>query len=144
MIASKGSPPIHDELAVKNERGSASGFLHEHIRIGHILEASAPKESFTLASGSEPVVLLSGGIGMTPLLAMWCAVASDDGVSRDLWWLHSARNSSHHPFKDEVRAIMAPLKIGHLCIVYSRPDDNDRLGIDYDVQGHINVSHLAC
>jgi ferredoxin len=85
---------------------------------------------------------MSGGIGITPLLAMLHAAASDDGLSREVWWFHSARDSVHHPFVGQVRILMKALKQGHLCNVYSRPGTGDRLGINYDVQGHVTVPLL--
>jgi MOSC domain-containing protein YiiM/ferredoxin-NADP reductase/ferredoxin len=129
-------------IAVKNEGGPGSGFLHQHIRAGDLLEVSAPRGSFTLAPGTGPIVLMSAGIGITPLLAMLHAAASDGGLSREVWWFHSARDSAHHPFVGQVRILMKALKQGHLCNVYSRPSASDRPGINYDVQGHVTVPLL--
>src|SRR5262249_777601 len=116
-------------IAVKNEGGVGSGFLHERIRAGAVLEVSAPRRSFTLAPRPAPVVLLSAGIGITPLLAMLHAAAEDDGLSREVWWFHSARDRSHHPFASHVRTLMTALKRGHLCNIYSRPGADDQHGI---------------
>jgi hypothetical protein len=85
-------------IAIKNEGGPASGFMSEHVRGGDVLEVGAPGGSFALAPGTGPVVLMSAGIGITPLLAMLHAAASDDGLPRDVWWFHSARDSTHHAF----------------------------------------------
>jgi ferredoxin-NADP reductase/MOSC domain-containing protein YiiM len=128
-------------IAIKNEGGLASGFLSEHVRSGDLLEASAPRGSFTLASGPGPVVLMSAGIGITPLLAMLRTAASDDG-SREVWWFHSARDSAHHAFASQVQTLMKALKRGHLCNVYSRPGADDLLGSNYDVKGHLTVALL--
>jgi ferredoxin-NADP reductase/MOSC domain-containing protein YiiM/ferredoxin len=129
-------------IAVKNEGGPRSGFLHQHVRAGDLLEVSAPRGSFTLAPGTGPIVLMSAGIGITPLLAMLHAAANDDGLSREVWWFHSARDSAHHPFVGQVRTLMKALKQGHLCNVYSRPGAGDRPGINYDVQDHVTVPLL--
>jgi MOSC domain-containing protein YiiM len=76
-------------IAVKNEGGAASAFLHAHVQVENILEVSAPRGAFTLAAGTTPVVLLSAGVGVTPLLAMLHAVASNDRASpREVWWIH--------------------------------------------------------
>jgi ferredoxin-NADP reductase/ferredoxin len=128
-------------IAVKNEGGPGSGFLHQHVRAGDVLEVSAPRGSFTLAPGTEPIVLMSAGIGVTPVLAMLHAV-SNDHTSREVWWFHSARDSAHHPFADQVRVLMKTMKRGHLCNIYSRPGAGDRPGVDYDVQGHIAAALL--
>jgi ferredoxin-NADP reductase/MOSC domain-containing protein YiiM/ferredoxin len=130
------------KIAVKNEGGLGSGFLHEHVRAGDLLEVSAPRGPFTLAPGSAPIVLLSAGIGITPLLAMLYAAARDDALSREVWWFHSARDSAHHAFASQVRTLMTGLKQGHLCNIYSRPGADDPPGIDYDIQGHLSVAFL--
>lgn len=129
-------------IAIKNEGGLGSGFLSEHVRTGDLLEASAPRGSFTLAPGTEPLVLLSGGIGITPLLAMLHAAASEAGSPREVWWFHSARDSAHQAFADQVRTLMKGLPRGHLCTVYSRPGTGDLPGINYDLKGHVTVALL--
>ena len=129
-------------IAVKNEGGSGSGFLHEHVRAGDLLEISAPRGSFTLAAGAAPVVLLSAGIGVTPLLAMLHAAAGGDGLSREIWWFHAARDQAHHAFASQARTLMASLKRGHLCTVYSRPADDDAPGANYDIRGHLTAALL--
>jgi ferredoxin-NADP reductase len=64
-------------IVVKNEGGLASAFLHERVRKGDFLEVSAPRGSFTLVYSAKPIVLLSAGIGITPLLAMLRSMARD-------------------------------------------------------------------
>jgi ferredoxin-NADP reductase len=80
-------------IAVKNERGLTSGFLHQSVRAGSRLEISAPRGSFVLAAGKTPVVLIRAGVGVTPILAMLHGATATDAVaSRPIWWLHSARD----------------------------------------------------
>jgi MOSC domain-containing protein YiiM/ferredoxin-NADP reductase len=129
-------------IAVKNEGGVASRFLTEQVREGYLLEVSAPRGSFTLAPGPGPVALISGGIGITPLLAMLHAATTDDGLSRELWWFHSARDSAHHAFSSQVRSLMKVLERGHLRNAYSRPGTDDLPGSNYDVKGHLSVAQL--
>jgi ferredoxin-NADP reductase len=131
-------------IGVKNEGGGASAFLDEHVRVGDMLEISAPRGTFTLAAGSAPIVLLSAGVGVTPVLAMLHAAASNDGASpREVWWIHSARNSAYQSFASEARTLVAGLKQGHHCTIYSRPGDADRLGVDFDVKGHLALPLLV-
>ena len=131
-------------IGVKNEGGGLSAFLHEHIQVDDILEISAPRGGFTLTAGTTPVVLLSAGVGVTPLLAMLHAAASSDGASpREVWWIHSARNTAYHSFAGEARALVAGLKQGHRCTIYSRPGETDRLGVEYDVGGHLALPLLS-
>src|SRR5262249_42393344 len=96
-------------ISVKIEpNGVAGTYLREHIRTGETLDVSSPRGSFILASGESPVVLLSAGIGATPVLAMLHALAAAHATRR-VWWLHSARDRQHHPFAAEVRNLMSAL-----------------------------------
>ena len=103
------------------------------------LEVSAPRGSFTLRSGGEPVVLLSWGVGATPVLAMLHALAAEKST-RPVWWLHGARNRDDHPFREESRSLLQGLKYGHSYIQYSRPGPTDQRGADFDEAGHLTVS----
>jgi ferredoxin-NADP reductase/MOSC domain-containing protein YiiM len=131
-------------IGVKREaHGVGSGYLHEHTHVGDSLDASAPRGSFTLAGGTGPVVLLSAGIGVTPVLAMLHAsVAGAPTSPREVWWIHGARDGSHHAFAKEARNLVTSLKLSHSSILYSRPGPDDRLGKDYDATGHLDVSYL--
>ena len=130
-------------IGVKNERGLASGFLHQSVRAGSRLEISAPRGSFTLAAGASPVVLISAGVGVTPMLAMLHdAVAANAAASRPVWWLHSARDRAHHTFAKEADDLLAALHASHRCVIYSRPAPGDMLGQDFDRPGHLTVELL--
>ncbi len=130
-------------IGVKNERGLASGFLHQSVRAGSRLEISAPRGPFTLAAGATPVVLISAGVGVTPMLAMLHAAAATDAVaSRPVWWLHSARDRAHHSFAEEADDLLAGLRASHRCVIYSRPAPGDRPGQDFDRPGHLSVELL--
>ena len=91
--------------------------------------------------GEGPVVLLSAGIGATPVLAMLHALAASRS-QREIWWLHGARNGSEHSFAREVRDMIAPLPNIHSFVAYSIPDTQDRLGKDYDARGHLSFEML--
>jgi ferredoxin-NADP reductase len=84
-------------------------------------------------------VLLSGGVGATPVLAMLHALVAEKS-SRPVWWLHGARNREDHPFREESRALLQRLKYGHSYIQYSRPGPADQRGVDFDAAGHLAVS----
>ena len=130
-------------IAVKNEGGLASGFLHGHMSAGGSLEISAPRGSFTLARGMTPVVLLSAGVGVTPMLAMLYAAAATDNTSpREVWWLHCARDKAHHSFAGLARDLVGSLRHGHHWTIYSRPGADDRPGVDYDRAGHLSLPLL--
>ena len=130
-------------IAVKNERGLASGFLHQSVGAGSRLQVSAPRGSFTLAPGPTPVVLISAGVGVTPLLAMLhAATAASAETSRPLWWLHSARDRAHHSFAKESDDLLVALTASHRCVTYSRPAPGDVFGRDFDRPGHLSPQLL--
>ena len=148
-----GAPPVlrsyslsglpstgHYRVSIKQEeKGLGSTYLRTRIKPGSDLEVSAPRGSFTLRSGSEPVVLLSAGVGATPVLAMLHALAAEKS-SQPVWWLYGARNREEHPFRNESRALLQELKYGRSYIQYSRPGPSDQKGIDFDAAGHLAVS----
>ena len=137
------SGPLSSEryrISVKIEPNGAAGtYLREHVRVGDTLDVSAPRGSFILQSGERPVVLLSAGIGATPLLAMLYALATARSTRRVLW-LHAARDGEHHPFAGEVRSLMHALPHGRSYVCYSRPGSRDKMGMDFDATGHLSRS----
>jgi ferredoxin-NADP reductase/MOSC domain-containing protein YiiM len=125
-------------ISVKREpNGSAGAYLHEHVQVGDALAVSSPRGSFVLASGERPVVLISAGIGATPVLAMLHALAADRST-RQVFWFHGARDRHHHPFVAEVRHLMLALARGRSHVRYSSPDPWDKLGDDFDATGHLS------
>jgi len=127
-------------ISVKIEPNGAAGtYLQKRVRVGDILDVSSPRGSFILQSGERPVVLLSAGIGATPVLAMLYALA-DDRSRRQVLWLHAARDRQHHPFAAEVRRLMLALAYGRSYVCYSRPGSLDQRGKDFDATGHLSRS----
>jgi ferredoxin-NADP reductase/MOSC domain-containing protein YiiM len=137
------SGPLSTEryrISVKIEpNGAAGAYLREHVRVGDALEVSAPRGSFILQSGERPLVLLSAGIGATPVLAMLYALAAARST-RQVLWLHAARDGEHHPFAAEVRRLMPALAHGRSYVCYSRPDARDQVGQGFDSIGHLSRS----
>jgi len=130
-------------ISVKREaHGAASGYLHANMKAGDVLEASAPRGAFTLLAGTAPAVLLSAGIGITPVLAMLHALAKEASSSRQVWWVHGARNAKRHPFATEAQGLLAALKTGKSFIAYSQPDGDERLGEQYDGTGRVDIPLL--
>ena len=130
-------------VSVKRAFGAGSRFFHDRIRAGDLLQVSAPRGSFTLAAGSNPLVLLSAGIGLTPVLAMLHSLAANGTDStREIWWCYGARDGREHPFAAEARALLNSLPHSHAFVVYSKPGEADREGHDYDASGHLNLSLL--
>jgi ferredoxin-NADP reductase/MOSC domain-containing protein YiiM/ferredoxin len=134
--------PEHYRISVKIEPNGAAGtWLREHVRVGDALEVSSPRGSFVLQTGDRPVVLLSAGIGATPVLAMLYSLAAARSTQQVLW-LHAARDRAHHPFAAEVRSLMQELPSGHSYVCYSRPGAPDQLDKDFDATGHLSRSHF--
>jgi ferredoxin-NADP reductase/MOSC domain-containing protein YiiM len=132
----------HFRISVKNElNGIGSSFLCNRARAGDLLDVSAPRGSFTLRPSDTPVVLLSAGVGATPVMSMLHALAAERS-QREIWWIYGARNRVDHPFADESRSLLKQLSRARACIVYSRPTAVDRIGADFDVAGHIDAALL--
>jgi len=129
-------------VSIKREaNGNVSSYLHSHVEAGSLLEVSAPRGIFTLSAGETSVVLLSAGIGATPLLAMLHALSSG-GSRREVWWIYGARRRAEHPFAKESRALLQGLVNSRSHIAYSKPDAADKPGLDYDSVGHLDTALL--
>jgi ferredoxin-NADP reductase len=129
-------------ISVKVEPNGAAGkYLREHVRVGDALDVSSPRGSFVLQAGERPIVLLSAGIGATPVLAMLYALA-EARSTRPVLWLHAARDGEHHPFAAEVRLLIPALSNSRSYVCYSRPGSHDKKGEDFDATGHLSRSML--
>jgi ferredoxin-NADP reductase/MOSC domain-containing protein YiiM/ferredoxin len=129
-------------ISVKIEPNGAAGtYLSEHIRVGDRLDVSSPRGSFVLEARERPIVLLSAGIGATPVLAMLHTLA-EARSSRQVMWLHTARDGQHHPFANEVRGLMGALTNGHSYVCYTKPDSNDKTGEEFNATGRFSLPVL--
>jgi ferredoxin-NADP reductase/MOSC domain-containing protein YiiM len=135
------SGPLSTEryrISVKIEpNGVAGAYLREHLQVGDALGVSSPRGSFILQPGERPVVLLSAGIGTTPVLAMLHTLSAAHST-RQVLWLHAARDGEHHPFGAEVSRLMLALTHGRSYVCYSRPDSHDSVGKGFDATGHLS------
>ena len=132
----------HFRISVKSEsNGIGSSFLCKRAREGDVLDVSAPRGSFTLRPGENPVVLLSAGVGATPVMSMLHALATERS-QRQVWWIYGARDRANHPFAGESRFLLKQLSRGRSYIVYSSPAATDQAGADFDVSGHIDTALL--
>ena len=139
---SLSGPPSTDRyrISVKIEpNGVAGTWLRDRVRVGDNLDVSSPRGSFILQIGERPIVLLSAGIGATPVLAMLHALAGAHSP-RQVLWLHAARDREHHPFAAEVRRLMLALPHSRSYVCYSKPVSFDNLGEDFDAAGHLSRS----
>ncbi|WP_392675523.1 MOSC domain-containing protein [Streptomyces sp. LN785] len=132
----------HYRISVKQEpHGAGSGYLHRHVAVDDVLEVAAPRGTFTLEQDEAAVVLISAGVGATPVLAMLHELA-DNRDRRPVWWLHGARDGTEHPFAEEARALLSRLPGGRLHVAYSRPREDDSPGADYTSTGRLTPQLL--
>jgi ferredoxin-NADP reductase/MOSC domain-containing protein YiiM len=132
----------HYRLSIKQElNGVASTYFHKYVRVGDVLDVSAPRGSFILQSGDRPIVLISAGVGATPVLSMLHALAAETSP-RQVWWLYGARNRYDHPFAQESRDLVQLLPHSRSRILYSRPGPEDRLGFEFDATGRLGIPVL--
>ena len=155
LLVDSGEPPVlrsyslsdlpaadHFRISVKNElKGIGSSFLCNRAQEGDVLDVSAPRGSFTLRPSQSPVVLVSAGVGATPVMSMLHSLAAERS-QREIWWIYGARNSVDHPFAEESRSLLKQLSRGRGYIVYSRRAATDRVGADFDALGHIDAALL--
>jgi ferredoxin-NADP reductase/MOSC domain-containing protein YiiM len=129
-------------IAVKREdRGAVSTYIHSHVTVGQLVEVAAPRGAFFLNDADTPVILMSAGVGVTPVLSMLHTLAAS-ASSRQIWWLHSAHDESQHPFAGESRALLNQLGNTHICVFYSRPRPADRLPADTR-RGRLTAAAIA-
>jgi ferredoxin-NADP reductase/MOSC domain-containing protein YiiM len=106
-------------ISVKQEpHGVASGYLNRELGTGAILDVAAPRGDFTLGDVAGPVLLISAGIGVTPVLSMLHQLAAARS-QRDIWWLYGARGPREHPFASEAHALLASLPHAREYVFYS-------------------------
>src|SRR5262245_29002227 len=137
---SLSGPPSAERyrISVKIEPNGAAGtYLRDDVRVGNVLEVSEPRGSFILQPGDRPVVLLSAGIGVTPVLAMLHSLATAHST-REVLWLYGTQDREHHPFADEVRRLMLILPHWRSQVCYSKPRSGDKIPEDFDAPGHLS------
>ncbi|MBL8492608.1 MAG: 2Fe-2S iron-sulfur cluster binding domain-containing protein [Rhodocyclaceae bacterium] len=128
------SPPKSDHLP-----GRSSNFFHDHIQVGTKLQVRAPSGHFHLEPGSIPIVLVAGGIGITPMLSMlnWC---QSQQPGREVWLFYGVRNSKEIAFSSRLSAIAAGNPNVHLLLCFSDPLPEDVPGKDFHHRGRIDVN----
>jgi ferredoxin-NADP reductase/MOSC domain-containing protein YiiM len=130
-------------ISVKRGAGAGSRHLVDATQVGDKLEISAPRGGFVLRPGNESVVLLSAGIGVTPVLSMLHALAAGSTKSsREVWWIHAARNAQEHVFAQEARQLLTTIPRSHSAIAYSKPNPTDLPGSDFYIRGRWDRTSL--
>jgi len=133
----------HYRISIKREeRGAASRYLHDRIRVGDSMDVSAPRGTFTLAADERPAVLLSAGVGVTPVLAMLHALAATRS-KREVWWLYGARNATEHPFAQECEELLRQLPRSCRYVTYSQAPAGEAPHGSFDGRGHLSLDVLT-
>jgi ferredoxin-NADP reductase/MOSC domain-containing protein YiiM len=137
-------PGSHEyRISVKRElHGAVSRHIHDGVTAGDMIDVAAPRGTFFLADDEAPVILLSAGVGATPVLSMLHALAAE-GSNRTIWWLHGARNGDERAFAEESRDLLNRLPHSQSRVFYSSPTSTDRLGIDYAERGHLSPEAIS-
>jgi ferredoxin-NADP reductase/phenylpropionate dioxygenase-like ring-hydroxylating dioxygenase large terminal subunit len=139
----------HYRLSIKRMGGSAlsSNYFHDHVTVGSRIEAMPPRGKFVLDATSErPVVLLSGGVGITPMLAFADALLEKgraSGTFRPVTFIHQARHGRAAAFGKHLRAAAAehPSMRVHVC--FSEPCDGDAIGVTHESEGRVDADLVA-
>ncbi len=123
--------------------GVASNYFHDHVVAGSTIRAMAPRGKFTLdESSTRPVVLLSGGVGVTPMISMLEQLADNSGgcgCTRQVWFIHGAINSEYHAFDRYVRTLATDYSCLNVHVRYSQPSDDDVEGKNFDSTGRVDI-----
>jgi ferredoxin-NADP reductase len=113
-------------ISVKREnKGVASSYLTSSLQPGAILDVAAPRGEFVLDDGTGPVLFISAGIGITPVLSMLHQLAADNSA-REVWWIHGAREPAENPLAAEAHRLLAALPKTHEYVTYSAPAPAER------------------
>jgi nitric oxide dioxygenase len=130
-------------ISVKHEQGGVvSNYLHDHIQEGDILPISAPAGDFVLnTSDNSPVVLISGGVGITPMMSMLNTLVNQKS-NRDVTFIHAALNSNVHAMKEHVQQVAKENKNVRAYTCYSEPTKQDVEAINYDKEGFVDLAWL--
>ena len=126
----------------REPNGLVSRHLHDNVEPGAIIQSRKPAGDFMMTCNICPLVLVSAGVGVTPMMSILHAVAAEGG-DRPVWFVHGARNGLHHPFAQEVRELSANRPAFNVHVAYSRPRPDDRIGGDYDSEGRVDGALLA-
>lgn len=132
---------VKREAGTSNPDGKVSNYLHDEVKEGDILLVSAPAGDFVLDTNLDtPIVLLSGGVGLTPMVSMLKTVA-DVQPERNVTFIHAAVNGSVHALREEVEALATRENIS-AYVFYDSPTDEDRLTNRFDVEGYVTKEWL--
>lgn len=119
--------------------GVSSNYFHNQVEVGSKITTKAPRGKFYLNMNKEiPLVFLSAGVGITPMLSMLNAVTNEQ-PARSIWFIHGVRSKKHQVMGEYIRKLAKQRENLNVYIKYSQPASQDQLGKDYDEQGYIDI-----
>ena len=122
--------------------GLVSNYLHDHLQVGDKVQLAPPRGEFTLAKGksAKPIVLLSGGVGITPVFSMLETLVQTE-QDQPLVFVHGTENSQHHVFKQELDQLQQTGKVDNV-VFYREPSNDDKANEDYDHTGMVDLNKI--
>lgn len=140
-------PTAHLRISVKREPGGFSEWLHLNAKAGDRLDVLGPRGRFVWSGDTAaPLVLISAGVGITPMMAMLQAATTNNGsrcVPESITFIHGARSSAEHAFADHTRDIARNHPSVRRHVRFSAPGHEDVLGGTHDSVGRIDESLIA-
>ncbi|MBT2687947.1 NO-inducible flavohemoprotein [Bacillus sp. ISL-47] len=135
-------------ISVKKEEGTnekpegkISNYLHNEVKEGDQIEISAPAGEFVLEQTDKPIVLLSGGVGITPMLSMLRHIDASD-LSNETTFIHAAINGNVHAFAEDIKNIEENNQLVKAYFCYEKPSEKDKEEKAYDKEGYITSEWL--
>lgn len=133
----------------REEQGEASQLLHDHLQVGNIIKVGKPAGHFTLQQNNHAIVFISGGVGITPMMAMLEGIIREveqgkypHSGPRPVWFIHSTRNAQSQAFARQLSAWEQRYPWLHIHTAYSNPDANDELGKTHQSEGRLSIDGL--
>ncbi len=132
----------HYRISVKRvPAGRSSNYLHDRVDVGSVVQVRAPGGHFHIDQGTTPVVLIAGGIGITPMLSMvnWCLA---EQPRREVWLFYGVRDGREQIMRAQIDALAAAHPNFHLHVCFSQPQEAELAGQHYHHQGRVDVALL--
>lgn len=138
-----GTLDADEDYSVTVKRiGAASAYLHDEVQVGDEVEIKWPAgRFFVMPESHSPLVLISNGIGITPLFSMLEAVARRN-PTREIFWVHATRNSTTHVFRDRIRLLAQRMTSFRELTIYREPETRDSPGLDYQSSERLGSADL--
>ena len=134
-IKRQGPPPRQPDAPP----GLSSNYFHDELQVGDIVDLKAPSGVFCLdLSKHSPVVLIGGGVGLTPMLSMLNAICAS-GSQRETWFFYGVRNGDEHIMREHLETLEAEYENVHVRICYSDPKDDETAGESFDHACRVSV-----